>query len=57
MVVRIYATLAGIFMRRQLLNRDGYFTDDYPEERKKMVADVCACLASCIITILLPLII
>lgn len=57
MAVSFYATLAGIITRYRLLTSDGYFADDYPEERKKLVVDVCTCITSGLVTTLLPLII
>lgn len=54
MVISFYAGLAGIIMRYRLLNSDGYFADDYPEERKKLVIDVCTCIASSLVATLLP---
>jgi hypothetical protein len=57
MALSFYAGIAGIIMRHRLLNSDGYFADDYPEERKKFVVDVCTCIASGLVATLLPLII
>ncbi len=54
MVTSCYATLAGIIIRHRLLTSDGYFTDDYPEEKKKFVVDVCTCIASGLVATLLP---
>lgn len=57
MALSFYAGIAGIIMRHRLLNSDGYFADDYPEERKKFVVDVCTCIATGFVATLLPMII
>lgn len=57
MVISFYSGLAGIIVRHKLLNSDGYFADDYPEERKKFVIDMCTCIASGLTATLLPMII
>ena len=57
MALSFYAGIAGIIMKHRLLNSDGYFADDYPEERKKFVVDVCTCIATGLVATLLPLII
>lgn len=54
MVISFYSGLAGIIVMHKLLNSDGYFADDYSEERKKLIVDVFTCIVSGLVTTLLP---
>lgn len=57
MPISFYSALAGVITKYTLTSSKGCFTNDYPEERKKFVVDVCACVAMGLVTKLLPMII